>query len=607
MVGAIMSTGHAGERNARTGRDWAWALAATLALVALSAAQGFAGLHAHGSDNDSLLRMVQIRDLLAGQGWFDTMQYRMGLDGGFAMHWSRLVDLPIAAIIVAGAWLGGDMAAGETAALIAWPSLLLALSLFFVIRTARFLAGDFAILPATVIGAAALHFTGVFAIGALDHHNFQLALALAATFWLATPDEKGARAGAAGLASAAMLAIGVETLPVVAATCVIVALGFLVEGGARARNGARNFGLAFAAGTALAFAATVAPARWATTYCDQLSTVHLALAALGGVGLAGIAILSAGWDLKRRAGALAALGVCAGLVALIFFRHCLGDPYAGLDPRLRSLWLDHVIEAQTFAALAAAGRFAMVLGYFVTPFLALLVLTYKAARGGLTRAEAVLAAMIGVAFLVSLWQVRGAAVSIPLAAIFLSGWIGTRRRLVWERADTGRQGAMIAAWVLSFNVAWFLGGEQIDAARAGQTAGGAVAEASDETACHLRADYVALTALEPGLVLAISNLGAPILAYSDHRVLAGPYHRNVAGNLRALDLLMAAPGDGAQLEAAGISHVAHCPGDPESRALALWAPDGLTAALGRGDVPAFLEPVAGPAETKLKLYRVRAP
>src|SRR5690606_39616972 len=52
-----------------------------------------------GSDNDDVMRLVQVRDLLAGQGWFDLTQYRLGLDGGTLMHWSRLVDLPIALLV----------------------------------------------------------------------------------------------------------------------------------------------------------------------------------------------------------------------------------------------------------------------------------------------------------------------------------------------------------------------------------------------------------------------------------------------------------------------------------------------------------------------------
>ena len=44
-----------------------------------------------GGDNDDTMRLVMVRDLLSGQGWFDTVQYRLGLAGGTPMHWSRPV------------------------------------------------------------------------------------------------------------------------------------------------------------------------------------------------------------------------------------------------------------------------------------------------------------------------------------------------------------------------------------------------------------------------------------------------------------------------------------------------------------------------------------
>ena len=36
---------------------------------------------------DDMVRMVMVRDLLAGQGWFDLMQRRLGVEPGTLMHW----------------------------------------------------------------------------------------------------------------------------------------------------------------------------------------------------------------------------------------------------------------------------------------------------------------------------------------------------------------------------------------------------------------------------------------------------------------------------------------------------------------------------------------
>ena len=51
-------------------------------------------------DPDDALRLAQVRDLLAGQAWYDLHQYRMTPPDGTLMHWSRLVDLPIAGMIL---------------------------------------------------------------------------------------------------------------------------------------------------------------------------------------------------------------------------------------------------------------------------------------------------------------------------------------------------------------------------------------------------------------------------------------------------------------------------------------------------------------------------
>ena len=62
-------------------------------------------------DTDDNMRMSQVRALLNGQGWYDLRQYKLNPPDGFDMHWSRLVDLPIAAItLVARLFVDGSTA-----------------------------------------------------------------------------------------------------------------------------------------------------------------------------------------------------------------------------------------------------------------------------------------------------------------------------------------------------------------------------------------------------------------------------------------------------------------------------------------------------------------
>jgi hypothetical protein len=104
--------------------DLLLAFCATLVVLAINAISGFPSLANYGGDNDSMLRLVEVRDLLGGQGWFDLHQYRMGPAGGFVMHWSRLVDTPIALIILAFHAMGASAATAERDHLAArslWP------------------------------------------------------------------------------------------------------------------------------------------------------------------------------------------------------------------------------------------------------------------------------------------------------------------------------------------------------------------------------------------------------------------------------------------------------------------------------------------------------
>src|SRR6185503_16331506 len=87
-------------------------------------------------DTDDNMRMMQVRGLLGGQGWFDLRQYRLNPPVGANIHWSRLVDLPIAGLILLLRPLIGGAAAERWAVGIAplLPYLLLIFSTSLTVR-----------------------------------------------------------------------------------------------------------------------------------------------------------------------------------------------------------------------------------------------------------------------------------------------------------------------------------------------------------------------------------------------------------------------------------------------------------------------------------------
>jgi hypothetical protein len=573
-------------------------IAATAALAAHSM-RGFPTLADFGADNDSLLRLVQVRDLLAGQGWFDLQQYRMGLAGGFEMHWSRLVDAPLAALIWLGSRITGDAAAAETIALVLWPIALYGIAVHLICRSAERAYGAAAALPALIIGGSALYGIGIFAPGAIDHHNVQVVLALGSVALLLHSTGRPLIAAGAGATSALMLATGAEGIPLVAGAGLCAAGLFLFRGRVEAVT-AGGFGCGLAATSMLCFLVTVHPGRWFAASCDSFSVAHLSAGILAGLGLAAAASVPAARDsFGDRLTVLTLLGIGLAMLMAFAFPQCLADPYASLDPRLKIFWLDAVTEAQSVIEIAHLDP-AMLAAWYATPVLAVAVLA-TSLKGSLLREHAVLGALLLASVLVSLWQVRGALFAIPLAAIILAGWIA-----YWRERARAAHGlpvvfAMAAAWLLSFNATWGIAAAQYT--RQTERPGSTMADAGS---CTRHSDYYELAALPRQTVLAVSNMGAPILRNTAHRVLAGPYHRNVEGNLAALELFMSAPRNAERLaRSAGIGLIAICPGNSETGLLAKAAPGGLIAELMRDEAPEWLEPIQAAPRQAIRLYRLR--
>lgn len=583
--------------------DLALAFVATLVMVAVNACGGFRNLANPAGDNDSLLQLVEVRDLLAGQGWFDLHQYRMGLEGGFIMHWSRLLDGPLALGMLAVSALTGSTTLAEQVVQVLWPALLFCLAVFFIIRAARGFAGGHAVLPAAVVGGAALYYIGIFSPGSLDHHNVQMTLTLASLALLLEGPAHRPSALFAGACATLTLAIGMESAPYAGTLGAVVALLFLARGDGE-RLVARDFGLGVAGVSALVFVTTIPVSSWGQAQCDTFSIVQFAVTAIAGAGLAATATWKvAHATAARRMASLGLLTVVLASVVVFLFPQCLAAPYANLDPRLQQMWLGYIEEAQSIVHLVSDDP-ARAVARFATPLVAIVLMALRFARGGWRRQDSFVGALLLVAFLVSAWEVRGSTFSIAFAVIPLSAWIAKWRQRAETNPSSGSVFRMAAAWLISVNSIW--SGAAAAASNAFET-NPAVKDASIDAPCGSKASFAALGRMPDTTVLAISNLGSPILAFTGHRVFAGPYHRNVAGNLLMLDALIGSSATARTIvENHHVGLVAVCRGNPESRLFAAKAPDGFLAGLMRGNVPDWLEPVAETRGTALELYRVRS-
>jgi hypothetical protein len=210
-------------------------------------------------DPDDAMRLVQVRDWIGGQGFWDVSQHRVNPPLGGPMHWSRIVDMPVAGLILLARPLLGPSAA-EMVACITVPLLLLG-GLAGAVHLAARRLGD----PVLALVTVALLLTTPsilvqFTPLRIDHHGWQI--------WMATIalagalDDRRVRGGASSaLALAVWLQISSEALPYVALFAGLFALRQWLDG----REASRF--LAFAAtlgGAALALLALRPPmsGRW---------------------------------------------------------------------------------------------------------------------------------------------------------------------------------------------------------------------------------------------------------------------------------------------------------------------------------------------------------
>jgi hypothetical protein len=558
------------------------------------------------NDTDDAMRLVTVRDLLAGQNWLDHTQYRLNTPFGADIHWSHLVDAAIGGIIMLLRPFFGSMA--ETVAVYLWPLLLLLALLTLCAHITFRLAGRQAMLPALVLPLLSPALIAEFSPGRIDHHSIQILLTLLMAWGSIEAIERPRFAIVAGLAAAGSLAIGIEGLPSIVSAIVAIAMIWVVH--PDRRSVLFGFGISFALATLAAFAQALPPARWFAAACDEISIVYAALAVGAGLAFTLLALLPRGrspW-LRLGVGGVVGLLLVAGLA--IAFPGCLQGPYAALDPWLVTNWLDRITEAQPLWETAKAfDPFAI--GVALPPFLGLGVIAWRVLAGDKAgRGEwLILGVFLAIAIAIMLAQIRGARLAAPLA-LPAAGWLilKSRQRYLGGAAISGAL-AMMASWIgfaglIVAVIVILASGPFQHKAEAAANPANATGSGPSEASCLLPDAFTALAKLPPARIMNPIDLGSHILLFTPHAVVAAAYHRDQQGVRDTFSFFSGPISEARAIVAArGVSLVVICPAMPEMQGLANAAPDSFVKLYAQGEVPPWLQPLS-PNTDVLKLYSV---
>jgi hypothetical protein len=533
-------------------------------------------------DSDDAMQLVEVRALLNGQTWFDLTAYRLDPPHGVFMHWSRLIDAPLA-LFIRLFELFMPVAAAERLTRVVFPLLLLSLLYVGVAQLARRLIGAQGVLPALLLALFSGAVFGQFQPGHITHSASQVVLLvfMLGGFVASLTPGLAYRAAVAGLLASVSLAISLETLPFIA-TLAASAVVLWVAAAQELRKSLLAFGLGLGLSLPLLFVASVGPARWSNLACDAFSPAYLVpglagAGALVGLGLASPRLRNWRWRLTAAGGAGAGVLVVTALIR----PGCFLDPYTGIDPLLREVWLKHVEEALPlvrFALLRPTAALALWMPLAIGLAATLMAIKYDRERARLR--WVVVAAVTGVGFLLVFWQIRLIAFVSPLALLGSSWAIVQFQNYVkstrWQAAS-----ALVLLAIAPFSsFGWAL------------ALPGGDASPDSRNACLATSAFASLAHLPPGLVAGPIDAGSHILALTPQSVLAAPYHRDNRGNRIVLDALLATP-DRAQgiLKAAHVAYVVNCTGFSEYKALAARAPTSLAARIVQGSPPAWLTPL----------------
>lgn len=308
-------------------------------------------------DTDDYTRFVQVFNWLDGQSWFDMRLPQLYPQHVISMHWARLVDIPLAGLLLAfdalSHFFQWDAARTSLAMLVAFvvPCILL----FWLLKLVRgfsrpLLSRGYAGLACFMVPLS-IQLIFQFSPMRVDHHAYIL-MGAGVAFYALQCMVLGIRswymAALAGIAIGISMWNGAEILPMLLGFCFCLTLLMIVSKRPAFIDGV-VFGVSLLITSFLVLLVAKAPAaRWATEY-DSYSFFYVMLAVYVLGFFAALFICS---RLTKHNWVLLAFALFASLVDLKLFLMQFPDfitgPYAKVNPILNQVFFPNIREAIPF-------------------------------------------------------------------------------------------------------------------------------------------------------------------------------------------------------------------------------------------------------------------
>lgn len=550
-------------------------------------------------DPDDAMRLVQVRDFLAGHGWFDLHNARFNPPWGYDSHWSRLVDAGLAGLFLFFNQFA-DVPLAERLMCSVWPVLWLLPSIGAVAAIAWRVGGRETAIIALLLAAFNNPGFEQFRPGRIDHHNIHIALTLLTTAAAVWADRMRWCVWTTGGLTGLAIAIGFEALPFYVLFGVYFITRFIIDRAAAAElNG---YASALLASTLASFLVTVRPERWTNSVCDMIAVNSTAAVTIVSVGLLLAVRFFANDHLWWMRLSVCGASVGAAILAFTLFEpRCLAGPYGLIDPAIRPIWLDNIAEAESlFRLFQISAVTAIAMASFPTIAVMALLLIIRISPRPREVGFLVAAASFLLAFVTMLTVVRGYSYAIWLGLPFVAG--AANQLFAKHEIKRLLPRCVIALFFTptAISMCAILVTQSVS--------NGKLLNLSPALqACVARENYAPLARLPVGLVVLNSLELAPyLLAWTPQLALAAPYHRISAAILAAHQALALPPQDARSvITHLGINYVAICgPEGPENisqeeRERSLWKQ------LQAGTPPDWLVKLPESRDNAFVVYRVK--